>query len=306
MKRYKFHLIIIAGLFTLSACNFPLFSTTPEEADPDALSTIVAQTVQVINANGDQPVVPDQSDQPSDSQPTITPLPTLTTAPVSGPPTQTPLPCNEPVFVDETIPDDTEFLPGETFTKTWTFQNDGTCTWNTNYKMRFETGDQLGAPAEVAIPTAVAPDAQVTISVDMTAPDDPGTYQGYWSLYSDTDEYMGQTWVKIKTKDILFQVTRVTYTMDSEMMDIDCPGKVTVTGNITTSRDGRVTYYWTNSEGGQSDTGAVNFDAAGTKSVSYTISVSSTDTYWVEMFIDDPNNQAFGPPKEFSVTCKSP
>ncbi len=303
MKKIKFTLLITAASLLLSACNFPLFNNTPQESDPDALSTVVAQTVQALNAQNGQPLVPDQPDQSGQAQPTITPLPTLTTAPVAGPPTQTPLPCNKPLFISETIPDGTEFLPGETFTKSWTFKNVGTCTWNTNYKMRFETGDQLGAPAEVAVPATVAPDAQVTISVDMAAPETSGTYQGFWSLYSDTDEYMGQTWVKVKTKDVLFQVTRVTYTMDSTMISMPCPGKVNITGNITASRDGRVTYYWTNSEGGQSNTASVDFDAAGTKSVTYQMSVSASGTYSAQIYIDDPNNQAFGPPKEFSVTC---
>lgn len=302
MKPKKISILIFTAIFLLSACNFPLFRDTPEEADADALATVVAETVQALNASGDQPVLPEQPTQPSAGQPTITPLPTLTTAPIVGPPTQTPMPCNKPLYVSETIPDDTEFLPGETFTKTWTFKNVGTCTWNTNYKMRFETGDQLGAPAEVAMPTSVAPDAQVTISVDMTAPETPGTYQGYWSMYSDTDEYMGQTWVKIKTKDVFFQVTSVSYSMSSTMISMACPGKVTVTGNITTSRDGRVTYYWTNSEGGQSSTAAVDFDAAGTKSVTYQMDITATGTYWAKLYIDQPNNQLFGP-QDFSVTC---
>ena len=33
-------------------------------------------------------------------------------------------------------------------------------------------------------------------------PGTPGTYQGYWSMYTDTNEYMGQTWVKVKTKGL--------------------------------------------------------------------------------------------------------
>jgi len=303
MNNKKVYILIAAGIMLLSACNFPLFNDQPEESDTDALATVVAETVQALNAGGDQPVLTDQPTDLQTGQPTITPLPTFTTAPIVGPPTQTPLPCNKPLFISETIPDDTEFLPGETFTKEWTFKNVGTCTWNTNYTMRFETGDQLGAPAEVAMPATVAPDAQVTISVDMTAPETPGTYQGYWSMYSDTDEYMGQTWVKVKTKDVLFQVTRVTYSMDSTTISMACPGKVTITGNITTSRDGRVTYYWTNNEGGQSSTSAVDFDEAGTKSVTYKMDVSATGTYWAKLYIEQPNNQLFGA-KEFSVTCK--
>ena len=302
MKQQKQWIIIFAGLFMLSACNFPLFRDTPQEGDPDALATVVAQTVQALNDQGDQLIPPAQTGQPPAGLPSITPLPTLTNAPLVGPPTQTPLPCNKPLYVTETIPDDTEFLPGETFKKTWTFKNAGTCTWNTDYKIRFETGDQLGAPAEVAMPITVAPDAQVTISVDMTAPNTAGTYQGYWSMYSDTDEYMGQTWVKIKTKDELFRVTSVSYSMDDTNISMPCPGIVTITANITTSREGRVTYYWTNNLGGQSDTRAVNFEKAETKSVTYQMDVNASNSYWVKLYIAQPNNQLFAS-KDFIVTC---
>ena len=302
MRGPKNLLILAMGMMLLSACNFPLFKDTPQESDADALATIVAQTVQALNAQDGLPALPDQSTQTPIGQPTIAPLPTLTVAPVAGPPTQTPQPCNKPLQVGETVLDDSEFLPGETFTKTWTFKNVGTCTWNTNYKMKFETGDQLGAPIEVALPASVAPGAEVTISINMTAPATPGTYQGFWSMYSDTNEYMGQTWVKIKTKDVLFQVTSVTYSMASTNISMACPGSVTVTGNITASRDGRVTYYWTTSAGGKSAASPVTFAAAGTKSVSYQMDISSSGSYWVKLYIEQPNNQLFGP-KDFTVTC---
>jgi len=302
MKQRRMISVLVAGMVLLSACNFPLLRGAEQEDDADALATLVAQTVEALGAQIDQPALAEGPEQPNDGQPTITPLSTPTTAPIAGPPTQTPLPCNKPLFVEETIPDDTEFLPGATFTKTWTFKNVGTCTWNTNYKMRFQTGDQLGAPAEVAMPSSVAPDQLVTISVDMVAPETAGTYESYWSMVSDTDEYMGQTWIKINIKDVLFQVTSVAYAMDSDDISMACPGQVTVTGNITTSREGQVAYYWTNSEGGQSGTSTIDFGGAETKSVTYTMDVSASDTYWVKLYIAKPNNQLFGP-KEFTVNC---
>lgn len=302
MRKYKILWILTVSTLLLSACNFPLFKGVPEEDEADALATIVAETVQAMESQAEQSILSDGATQTPSSQATPTTLAIPTTAPISGPPTQTPKPCNKPLLVEETIPDDSELQPGENFTKTWTFRNIGTCTWNTNYKLRFQSGDQLGAPAEVSMPATVTPDGQVVFSVNMTAPATPGTYQGYWNLYSDSNEYMGQIWVKVKTKDVLFRVSSVTYSMDSANIAMACPGKVTVTGNITTSREGRVTYYWTNSQGGQSETRAVNFDKAETRSVTYQMDVNASGSYWVRLFIAQPNNQLFGP-KDFTVTC---
>jgi len=289
---------LIAALM-LSACNFPLISS-PNEQDPNALSTAVAETVQALNA---QPKPQEtQPDTPPAGLPTLTPLPTYTQPAVQLPPTQTPLPCNKAQFVSETIPDDTEFGSGEVFTKSWTFKNTGTCTWNTDYKLVFATGDAMSGSASVNLVGTVAPNAQVTISVDLTAPTDPGTYTGYWKLQADDDEQFGQVYVRVKTKTVFFQVTSVTYYMPHETIDMGCPGDVAVKGEITTSAAGQVTYYWTDSEGGQSATQSVTFGAAEAKIVDYTMNVTSSGAKWARLYIDSPNHQLFGK-KEFTVNC---
>jgi len=44
--------------------------------------------------------------------------------------------CDVAGFVaDITIPDGTEMAPGSVFTKTWSLKNDGTCTWNSDYRI---------------------------------------------------------------------------------------------------------------------------------------------------------------------------
>jgi len=297
-KKISAAVMLIAALM-LSACNFPLTSSSSEQ-DTNALSTAVAETVQALNAQPEPQET--QADTPSVGLPTLTSLPTNPPPVVQGPPTQTPLPCNKAQFVSETIPDDTEFGSGEAFTKSWTFKNTGTCTWNTDYKMIFATGDAMSGPASVNLTGTVAPNAQVTISVDMTAPTDPGTYTGYWKLQADDDEQFGQVYVRVKTKTVFFQVMSVSYYMPHETIDMGCPGVVAVKGEITTSTAGQVTYYWTDSEGGQSATQSVTFDAAEAKIVDYTMSVTSSGAKWAKLYIDKPNNQLFGP-KNFTVNC---
>ena len=153
VKRTSIVMMLIAALL-LSACNFPLFRSSGEQ-DSDALATSVAETVQALNegpGSNDQ-----EPDTPLAGLPTLTPLPTYTPSVAQRPPTATPLPCNKAVFVSETIPDDTEFAGGEAFTKSWTFKNYGTCTWNTNYHLVFATGDGMSGPASVNLVGAVEP-----------------------------------------------------------------------------------------------------------------------------------------------------
>ena len=132
--------------------------------------------------------------------PTETPLPTFTFTPE---PTETPTPeptatsaptateqlslvegCDIAAFItDVTVPDGKEFDPGTKFVKTWRLLNDGSCTWNRNYKIYFVSGDRMsGEKSQQLTSIDVPPGASIDVSVELQAPDDPGTYQGYWGL----------------------------------------------------------------------------------------------------------------------------
>ena len=84
------------------------------------------------------------------------------------------------LLTDVTIPDNTQVNAGQKFTKTWKFQNTGTCTW-TNYTVKFSTGDQINAPLSTPIPET-APNGTVQISMELTAPAADGRYAGYFTL----------------------------------------------------------------------------------------------------------------------------
>ena len=81
---------------------------------------------------------------------------------------------------DVTIPDDTLVPAGEIFTKTWRFQNSGTCHW-TGYTINFLAGDRMNAPDSAPIPDTVA-GSTVDISLELTAPTANGSYSGYFTL----------------------------------------------------------------------------------------------------------------------------
>jgi hypothetical protein len=302
-KSLFFSLIIVLGLL-LSACNFPLLSQPAEE--PNALATAVAQTLQAMAG---QPL---PTQQPPALQtttpgglPTVTPpLPTAAFT-VQAPPTATSQPCNKSQFVSETIPDDTEFSAGEAFTKSWTFKNVGTCTWNTNYKLVFASGEAMGGPASVKFSKSVAPNDQIVIQVPLVAPATSGTYNATWKLQAEDNTQFGQVTVRIKVKSQAFAVTGVTTNL-SNVSPAACPYTFPVDISITTSAAGKVTYETETSTGVFSGTKSVTFDAAGTKIVEMDFSGLGVDgaatEYWIKVFNAQPNNQTFGPFK-FNVTC---
>ena len=239
-KKLSLSIILTIGLL-ISACNFPLFSKPAEE--PNALATAVAQTLQAMAG---QPL---PTQQPPVVQPT-TPagLANGNTPATHGsyslfrrlrqPPRSHAI---KRYFVSETIKDDTEFDAGEAFNKSWTFKNVGTCTWNTNYKLVFASGEAMGGPASVKFSKTVAPNDQITIEVPLVAPATSGTYTGTWKLQADDDTQFGQVTVRIKVKSQAFAVTRVTTNL-SDVSPAACPYTFAVDISITTSAAGKVTY----------------------------------------------------------------
>ncbi len=98
---------------------------------------------------------------------------------------------------DVTVPDNTAFAPNTPFVKTWRVRNSGTCAWEAGTQLVFASGDQMGGPSSVSVP-AVAPGATTDISVNLTAPATPGSYQGNWQLQApDGTRFGAIIWVKI-------------------------------------------------------------------------------------------------------------
>jgi hypothetical protein len=99
--------------------------------------------------------------------------------------------CDQSVYLsDVTIPDNTVVAAGQTFTKTWMFQNAGSCTWDANYTLTFISGDQMSG-VNTPIAATVVPGVQAALSVALTAPTTPGTYTGYWQLANDSGTTFG-------------------------------------------------------------------------------------------------------------------
>ncbi len=219
---------LIVAWFLLALASLACGVTPAENLNADAAATAVQQTVQAAGqqssenqSSGLQPISPADLTATSQSvssqtAPTIAAQtqPTATTQnsgspPTVIPPTATTVPCDKVKFVkDVTVPDDTKMNPSSAFTKTWRLQNVGSCTWTSGYKMVFDHGDGMGGPKEVQLTSGtVAPGQTIDVSVNLSAPAQPGTYQGFWKLRNASGVLFGwgnqansAFWVKIKVE----------------------------------------------------------------------------------------------------------
>jgi hypothetical protein len=138
----------------------------------------------------------------SPTAPAATPAPTATAAAATSIPT----PCDQVKLDGETIPDGTAMVPGQSFTKTWTLKNTGTCTWTASYALVFVSGDAMSGPAAQQITTGtVAPGQSIQVSVDLHAPSTDGTFRGDFKLRNAAGVLFGlgpnadqNFWVEIK------------------------------------------------------------------------------------------------------------
>ncbi len=166
---------------------------------------------------------------------TRTPLFTNTPATTGTPGTPTPAVspaagCKDAAILvqDVTISDGTNIPYGAKFTKTWQFQNTGTCAWS-GYTIAFVSGDRMSAPDSAPVPDT-APKATVNVSIDLVAPASDGIYTGFYELRNASGKPLAigtfkTFWVKIT-------VGKVTLTPPPT-----APGAVpTVTGTLTTPK----------------------------------------------------------------------
>jgi Ig-like domain from next to BRCA1 gene len=181
--------IFLASVLLLISCDVSTFAASQQIPTPvpGAINLMVAQTAGAAATQTAAQIPPTLTA-------TIAPLPTLV-------PTNTPTATPTFVFVVFTPtalggtrgyscsyisqnPKDGTNMNGKTaFTGKWKVINDGGIAWDPNLvDFVFVSGRNFAVVSEVKIPTTVDIGSQVTISVDMTAPNKSGTYTTVWSL----------------------------------------------------------------------------------------------------------------------------
>ena len=185
---------ILLWAILLSACG-----PTNSANTLSAIYTAAAQTIVAQAASAQPTVEQTATPMPTDTASMLTPTDSGTSAPTILPTLVSSLPtsatsgsaCNSSYVADATIPDGTVISPGQTFVKTWTLQNTGSCTWDTSFTMRFFSGDQMSG-GNGTVSSSVAPGGQGNVSVSLTAPTTAGTYTGNWRLADDSGITFGE------------------------------------------------------------------------------------------------------------------
>lgn len=251
MKAHKSLLLILLAVLLFSACQPASNTVTPTDPlDPvrtEAARTVEALSTQIVATDHAARTLTAVAFVPSPLPPTSepTPAPTLSLPTDPAVPTAAVLPtptlsksCDQAAFVDETIPDGSQFPPGTVFTKTWTLRNAGTCTWNADYDVVFSSGNRMNAPEVIPLTKqSVPPGGSVTISIPFTTPLEGGSYRADFKLrnadgmlFSFKDP--SQTfWVEIQVMtgkiDLVAMVCSIRWT--SAAGDLPCPGLPTDT-----------------------------------------------------------------------------
>ena len=198
MARIKRNLSVIGVLLSLLwsvACS-PAVPTSTPTLDLNPIRTEVAATVlaQVTQALALTPTITPLPSPTATDLPTATPSKTASAAPSAAPSatatlsgvTPTTGTENKAQWVSQTIADGTIFKPGDTFTMTWRLKNIGTSTWTAGYLLRYFSGNNFGAPNEVATGRDVLPGEEIDISIQMKAPAIPGSYSSVWVMANET------------------------------------------------------------------------------------------------------------------------
>ena len=175
----------------LSACGAEATASPVEEASLDTVYTSVAMTLAA------QPVESTSTPQPAATSTnipiaTLINLPTATSGVSLISASSGVTSCDNSVYLsDVTIPDGTVLTPGATFTKTWSMQNTGTCTWSTSYSIVFYSGNAMSG-VTTALSESVSPGGSINISVELAAPSAAGSYTGYWRLQNASETSFGE------------------------------------------------------------------------------------------------------------------
>lgn len=300
LRTYKILVVFIALAVLLSACGAP-------QPDNSEVSTAVAQTVQAgesLTAIANLPTPTPQAPQPGLTlTPELTPTTALTVVSAPADPN-----CAKASLVSENPPDQVILKPGEYFWKTWTLQNTGTCTWTTNYKLVYSSGELMGGLASYPLPDDVAPNEQTDISIYLQAPSTEGTFAGFWKLQSPwaTDFGVGMYdepfYVQVVVSDDKkpdYGVTSVEYQVVRNPA-VGCPTNVkfTIYATITTNGPAEVDYRWVQSDGNSMvSTKPLNFTEAGSVTVTREWMIGKGDSpnpRWAQIIITEPDYREYG------------
>lgn len=112
---------------------------------------------------------------------------------------------NSARFISQSVP--TMLEPGETAEVSITFKNNGSTTWTRagGYKLGTQNPENnklwIGAKrVRLTAPEAIAPGQSKTFTFEITAPEDPGTYNFQWRMVQGVKQWFGKSSANIRIK----------------------------------------------------------------------------------------------------------
>jgi len=175
--RTRFQIWILLLAAGLSACSpsTALNITTPTILPPTAAPTATAT-----------------------SQPTSTASPT----PAASPTAQANCTESALFLADVTVQDGENIPAGQPFTKTWRLRNNGTCTWNSGYRLVFVSGERLSSPDSIPL-SETLPGKELELSIELSASSIDGNFAAFYEIRNPAGKtvpvgLLTNIWVKIR------------------------------------------------------------------------------------------------------------
>jgi hypothetical protein len=331
---------LLAAMVLLAACGRvspvpPTPTNDPRPVLTGAAQTAEARLTQMVQLTPSETPAPTPTNTPEPSptaQPTVATTPILETSPTA---TQRPAStgADNAVLASETIPDGTRFNPGATFTKSRRMLNTGASTWTNGYQLVHVSDHLLGAASPAAVALDVPANQMADFTINMTAPNEAGTYRGYWRMRNAQGAFFGDLiWVEIivgtgtaaptaaltpgstaapsptATQSASSAVSNVTVSIETPNITAACPYTYGINASFNLSQASAVTYQL---EAGSSTPGFVfNLPGAqtttfqaGTNQISFSLSMSNSVSGWIRLRITSPQDITSNE-VNFSLTCQ--
>jgi len=191
--------LALSGCSTSTATPTPFLPPDNASPTPPVLPVVTSTTIPTPTdaATATLEVAAAASDTPAILLATGTPTPTP-----NGPCTN-----NAHFVTDVTVPDGTQYMPGQPIDKQWRVKNTGTCDWGADYRLVLVSGNAMSAPSEVALYPAKS-GSEAILELNMIAPPGPGAYTGRWQARSPSAKLFGdRVFVTINVVAITATVT---------------------------------------------------------------------------------------------------
>ena len=308
--KYRIWGVLVGITLLVSACG--------ASAGEATISTAVAQTIQAGDSLTAVASLPTSTSLPLPTFPAGTPAPSDQPAPTSGPTLSGADPdpnCAKASLVAENPPDGVIVKPGQTFWKTWTIKNTGTCTWTAAYNLVYTSGDLMGGLTSYPLNDDIAPGEQKDISIFLKAPEAEGVSTGYWKLQSPWNSSFGvgpsddPFYVQVNVSNAAepgFGIANVEYNLVRDPIG-GCPTNVRYTLYVTITSNGpfKFNYIWTQSDGNNTHEKTIEFTEAGSRTLSREWMVGkgdSSNSRWIEFVVTSPEYREYGK-AEFENLC---